>query len=187
MPQLGESTQRPQPPSLPRRCCFSAIPWLRSGKAASFGTPCGGSLTLFPLPGPCCGRLQNAAEGTVGAPVLGEQRTAIGTRHTSGPLRGPVQAAACPRESSRRRFHWRGVSSKTSRAGCVETRSMTSRRYTNGLICKCLQVCTREHRMAVRCAAASLPANNQFFLPSTIGRSACSAPLLSILSRPSSA
>ena len=29
--------------------------------------------------------------------------------------------------------------------------------------------------MAVRCAAASLPANNQFLRPSTIGRSACSA------------
>ena len=27
---------------------------------------------------------------------------------------------------------------------------MTSRKYTNGLICRCLQVCTSEHRMAVR-------------------------------------
>ena len=43
-----------------------------------------------------------------------------------------------------------------------------------------------EHRMAVRCAAASLPANNQFFRPNTLGRNACSAPLLSILRRPSS-
>ncbi len=59
-------------------------------------------------------------------PVLGEQ--AIGTRHTSDPLGDPVQAAACASESRRKRFHSRGVSSRTSRAGCVETRSMTSRR-----------------------------------------------------------
>ena len=34
----------------------------------------------------------------------------------------------------------RGVSSRTSRAGWVDTRSITSRRYTNGLIRRCLQV-----------------------------------------------
>ena len=62
---------------------------------------------------------------------------------------------------------------------------MTWCRYTNGLICRCLHVGPSEQRMAVRCAAPSLPANNQFLRPSTIGRSACSAPLLSILSRPS--
>jgi tetratricopeptide (TPR) repeat protein len=44
--------------TLPTTCCFSAIPRLRSAKAASFWTPCGGSLTLLPLPGPCCGRLR---------------------------------------------------------------------------------------------------------------------------------
>ena len=31
---------------------------------------------------------------------------------------------------------------------------MTSRRYRNGLICRCLHVWTSEHRVAVRCAAA---------------------------------
>jgi hypothetical protein len=45
--------------------------------------------------------------------------------------------------------------------------------------------CRGFSRMAVRCAAASLPANNQFLRPSSIGRIACSAPWLSILSRPS--
>src|ERR1019366_1403507 len=52
---------------------------------------------------------------------------------------------------------------------------MTSRKQLKGLICRCLQVWTSEHRMAVRWAAASLPANSQFLRPSTIGCSACSA------------
>jgi pimeloyl-ACP methyl ester carboxylesterase len=71
-------------------------------------------------------RRQSDAGGAIGAPRLG--RTAMVTRFTSGPLRGPVQAAACAPESRRRRFHSRGVSSRTSRAGWVETRSITSRR-----------------------------------------------------------
>jgi hypothetical protein len=69
------------------------------------------------------------------------------------------QGATLVTESCRRRFHSRGVSSSTSRAGWVETRSMTSRRYKNGLMWRCLQVWTSEHRVAVPCPAASLLAN----------------------------
>jgi tetratricopeptide (TPR) repeat protein len=47
------NTLRPRPSPLPQRFCCSAIRRLRSQKAANFWTPCGGSLTLFPLPGPC--------------------------------------------------------------------------------------------------------------------------------------
>jgi len=50
------------------------------------------------------------------------------TASADTPRRAAVQAAARVTESCRSRCHSRGVSSKTSRAGCVETRSMTSRR-----------------------------------------------------------
>jgi len=45
----------------------------------------------------------------------------------------PGYAAASAAESCRSRFDSRGVSCKTRGAMCVETRSMTSRRYINGL------------------------------------------------------
>ncbi len=55
---FGElNTHWSQPPYLLQRCCFSAIPRLRSEKAANFWTRCGGSLTLFPLRPPWYGRL----------------------------------------------------------------------------------------------------------------------------------
>jgi hypothetical protein len=44
---------------------------------------------------------------------------------------------------------------------------------------------TSEHRMAVRCAAASLPANNQFCGPARSVGAPAPPPLLSMLSRPS--
>jgi hypothetical protein len=50
----------------------------------------------------------------------------LGTQCTSSWLRGLVQAAACEPESRRRRFHSRGVSSRTSRARGEG--SMTKRR-----------------------------------------------------------
>jgi len=44
-----------------------------------------------------------------------------------------VQAVACARESCRWRFNLRGVSSKTSRAGWVDTRSTTVTQVDEGI------------------------------------------------------
>jgi hypothetical protein len=54
---------------------------------------------------------QVATGGASGAPCLG--LTAIGTRHSSGLLRGAVQAAAFATEPCQRPFHSHPVSSKT--------------------------------------------------------------------------
>jgi hypothetical protein len=70
---------------------------------------------------------------------LGDELLGLQEAHAAQCLRIQrllIHASVFVVEACRRRFHSRGVSSTTSRAACVETRSITSRRDTHGSICR---------------------------------------------------